>query len=141
MDDALAQSIEPQQLRGRLLTAFAALALLLAAVGIYGVTSYTVTQQVREIGIRMALGADRGSITRQVMRAALASSGAGVVLGSLFAVLTARAIGSFLAGVSGADPLSYLLAAAVLAAAASVAALLPAKRAASVEPVVALRTE
>ncbi len=141
MDDALAASIEPQQLRGTLLTAFAALALLLAAVGIYGVTSYTVAQQVRQIGIRMALGADRSAVSRQVMRAALRSSVLGVMVGCVLCVAATRALAGFLAGVSVTDPFSYVMAAAVLVAAASLAALMPAKRAAAVEPVVALRTE
>jgi ABC-type antimicrobial peptide transport system permease subunit len=104
MDDALAMATEPQQLRGELLTAFAALALLLAAVGMYSVTSYTVAQQVREIGIRMALGADRATVAREVMASAAKSGLLGIGLGVL-------------------------------------AALIPARRAASTEPMVALRTE
>jgi predicted permease len=141
MNDALASSTLPQHLRGELLTAFAALALLLAAVGVYSVTSYTVAQQVREIGIRMALGADRETVARQFMTAAARSGVAGVVLGAILSVAGARILQRFLVGVAVTDPLSYSLAAAVLLAAVAFAALLPARRAASVEPVVALRTE
>jgi putative ABC transport system permease protein len=141
MDDALANSTQPQQLRGELLTAFAALALLLAAVGVYGVSSYTVAQQVREIGIRMALGADRDTVARQFMTAAARSGVAGVAFGAILSFAGARLLQRFLVGVAVTDPLSYSIAAAVLLAAVAFAALLPARRAASVDPVVALRTE
>jgi putative ABC transport system permease protein len=141
MDDALATSTQPQQLRGELLTAFAALALLLATVGVYSVSSYTVAQQVREIGIRMALGANRATVARQFISTSARSGVAGVVLGAILSFAGARILQRFLVGVTPADPLSYSLAAAVLLAAVVLAALLPARRAASVEPVVALRTE
>lgn len=141
MDAAVAASTEPERLRGELVTAFATLALMLAAVGVYSVTSYTVAQQVREIGIRMALGADRETVARQFMTAAARSGAAGVALGAAMSFAGARLLQRFLVGVVATDPLSYALAAAVLLAAVALAALLPARRAASVEPVVALRTE
>ncbi|HEX6494210.1 MAG TPA: ADOP family duplicated permease [Acidobacteriaceae bacterium] len=141
MDDALAAATEPQQLRGELLTAFATLALLLAAVGMYSVTSYTVAQQTREIGIRMALGADRDAVARAVMMAAAKSGLLGIGLGVLVSLETSRMLSRFLVGVPALDPVSYGLAACVLVAAAALAAFLPARRAASTEPVVALRTE
>ena len=141
MDDALAMAIEPQQLRGELLTAFAALALLLAAVGMYSVTSYTVAQQVREIGIRMALGADRATVAREVMATAAKSGLLGIGLGVLVSLETSRVLSRFLVGVPALDPVSYGVAACVLIAAAALAALVPARRAASTEPMVALRTE
>jgi predicted permease len=141
MDDALAAATEPQQLRGELLTAFAALALLLAAVGMYSVTSYTVAQQVREIGIRMALGADRTTVAREVMATAAKSGLLGIGLGVLVSLETSRVLSRFLVGVPALDPVSYGLAACVLIAAAALAALVPARRAASTEPMVALRTE
>jgi ABC-type antimicrobial peptide transport system permease subunit len=124
-----------------LLTAFAALALLLAAVGMYSVTSYTVAQQVREIGIRMALGADRATVAREVMAVATRSGLLGIGLGVLVSLLSSRVLSRFLVGVPALDPVSYGLAAAVLIAAAALAALVPARRAASTEPMVALRTE
>jgi putative ABC transport system permease protein len=141
MDDAIAAAIEPQQLRGELLTAFAALALLLAAVGMYSVTSYTVAQQVREIGIRMALGADRTVVAREVMVTAGKSGLLGIGLGVLVSLETSRILSRFLFGVTALDPVSYGIAACVLVAAAMLAALVPARRAASTEPMVALRTE
>ena len=141
MDDALAVATEPQQLRGELLTAFAALALLLAAVGMYSVTSYTVAQQVREIGIRMALGADRAAVAREVMRSAAKSGLLGIALGVLLSLEASRVLGSFLVGVAPLDPVSYGVAACVLVAAAALAASIPARRAASTDPMVALRTE
>jgi ABC-type antimicrobial peptide transport system permease subunit len=141
MDDALAEATEPQQLRGELLTAFAALALLLAAVGMYSVTSYTVAQQVREIGIRMALGADRAVVAREVMMTAAKSGLLGIGLGVLVSVEASRVLGRFLVGVPPLDPVSYGVAACVLVAAAMLAALVPARRASATEPMVALRTE
>ena len=141
MDDALAAATEPQQLRGELLTAFAALALLLAAVGMYSVTSYTVAQQVREIGIRMALGADRAVVAREVMMTAGKSGLLGIGLGVLVSLEASRVLSRFLVGVTALDPVSYGVAACVLVAAAMLAALVPARRAASTEPMVALRTE
>ena len=141
MDDALAAAIQPQQLRGELLTAFAALALLLAAVGMYSVTSYTVAQQVREIGIRMALGADRTAVAREVMASAAKSGLLGIALGVLVSLEASRVLSRFLVGVPALDSVSYGIAACVLVTAAALAALVPARRAASVEPMVALRTE
>jgi ABC-type antimicrobial peptide transport system permease subunit len=141
MDDALAAATQPQQLRGELLTAFATLALLLASVGMYSVTSYTVAQQVREIGIRMALGADRATVAREVMGSAAKSGLLGIGLGVLVSLEASRVLSRFLVGVPALDPVSYGGAAALLVTAAALAALIPASRAASTEPMVALRTE
>jgi predicted permease len=141
MYDALAAATEPQQLRGELLTTFAALALLLAAVGMYSVTSYTVAQRTREIGIRMALGADRAAVAREVMMSAAKSGLLGIGIGVLVSLEASRVLSRFLVGVPALDPVSYGVAASVLVAAAALAALIPARRAASTEPVVALRTE
>jgi predicted permease len=141
MDDALAMATQPQQLRSELLTAFATLALLLAAVGMYSVTSYTVAQQVREIGIRMALGADRATVAREVMASAAKSGLLGIGLGVLVSVEASRVLSRFLVGVPALDPVSYGVAAGLLVTAAALAALIPARRAASTEPMVALRTE
>ena len=141
MDDALAAATQPQQLRGELLTAFAALALLLAAVGMYSVTSFTVAQQVREIGIRMALGADRTTVAREVMMSAAKSGFLGIGLGVLVSLEASRVLSRFLVGVPVLDPVSYGAAAGLLVTAAALAALIPARRAASTEPMVALRTE
>jgi ABC-type antimicrobial peptide transport system permease subunit len=107
----------------------------------YSVTSYTVAQQVREIGIRMALGADRAAVAREVMRTAAKSWLLGIALGVLVSLEASRVLSSFLVGVAPLDPVSYGVAACVLVAAAALAALIPARRAASTDPMVALRTE
>ena len=141
MDDALSKVTAPQQMRGALLTAFAGLALVVAAVGIYSVTSYTVSQQTREIGIRMALGADRIQIARNVMHAAARNGLLGILLGGCASLVVGGLLTRFLTGVVPTDPLSYGVAAAILLLMVALAALVPAYRAASIEPVVALRTE
>ena len=137
VDKALAPRRFPLQLLG----AFAALALLLSAVGIYGVTAYGVTQRTREIGVRIAVGAQRGDVLRLVMKGALRTAGIGVALGLCAALAGARLLGSQLYGVSAQDPLAYALVAALLAAVCVLASLLPALRATRVDPMTALRTE
>jgi ABC-type antimicrobial peptide transport system permease subunit len=117
------------------------LALLVAAVGIYSVTSYTVAQQTREIGIRMALGADRKQVARGVMDAAARSGVLGILLGGCASLAAGGVLARFLIGVVPTDPLSYGIAATILLFTVVLAALVPAYRAASIEPVVALRTE
>jgi predicted permease len=119
---------------------FGIVALLLAAVGLYGVTAYTVAQRTSEIGIRMALGADRIKVVNLVLRGAFARVVAGLVLGVPLAVGTGRLIAAQLYGVSFWDPLALGIAAGALAACALVAAIIPAGRAASISPVRALRT-
>ncbi|MEO5798756.1 MAG: ABC transporter permease [Gemmatimonadales bacterium] len=124
-----------------LLSLFAATALLLAAIGIYGVLSYTVSQRTAEIGLRMALGADRDLVRRQIVGQGLMLVGGGAVAGLAGAWALARVLESLLLGVSGRDPLSFLGVAVVLLAVAVLAAWLPAHRASRIEPVVALRAE
>jgi predicted permease len=120
---------------------FGIVALLLAAVGLYGVTAYTVAQRTNEIGIRMALGADRSNVVELVLRGAFQRVGLGLLLGLPLAVAAGRLISAQLYGVSFWDPLALTLAAGSLAACAFVAAIIPASRAASISPVTALRTE
>ena len=120
---------------------FGIVALLLAAVGLYGVTAYTVAQRTNEIGIRMALGADRARVVRLVLRGAFARVLVGLVLGLPLAVGAGRLISSQLYGVSFWDPLALAIAAGALAVSAFVAAIIPASRAASISPMSALRTE
>ncbi|HKG93548.1 MAG TPA: ABC transporter permease [Gemmatimonadaceae bacterium] len=124
-----------------LLGAFAAVALLLAAVGIYGVMSLAVAQRTREIGIRMALGAARGRVLSMVLAQAMALAGAGVAAGFAGAVLATRALGAILYGVTPLDPLTYAASGVLLALAAAAAALVPAVRATRVNPLEALRVE
>ncbi len=120
---------------------FGVIALLLAAVGLYGVTAYTVAQRRNEIGIRMALGADRASVVRYVLRGAFGRVAVGLVLGLPLAIGAGRLISSQLYGVSFWDPLALALAAAALAICALIAALIPASVAASISPMTALRSE
>jgi predicted permease len=118
-----------------------AMALLLGVAGIYGVISYSVTQRSREIGIRMALGAQHGTVTRMFVRHALTLAGVGVAIGLAAALGLMRLMSSLLFDVSPADPLTYGVVAASLVAAAVAASYIPALRAASVNPVNALRAE
>jgi ABC-type antimicrobial peptide transport system permease subunit len=120
---------------------FGAVALLLAAIGLYGITAYTVAQRTSEIGIRMALGADRVKVVDLVLRGAFRRVVAGLILGLPLAVGAGRLISAQLYGVPFWDPLALALAAGSLAACAFVAALIPAGRAASISPMHALRTE
>ena len=120
---------------------FGFVALLLAAVGLYGVTAYTVAQRRNEIGIRMALGADRNKVVHYILRGALSRVGAGLVLGVPLAIAAGRLISSQLYEVSFWDPLALAVAASALAVCAAIAAMIPANVAASISPMTALRTE
>jgi putative ABC transport system permease protein len=122
-----------------LLGAFAALALALAAVGIYGTVSLLVAERSAEMGIRMALGADRGSILRLVMGQGLSLAGAGVAIGLAGGVAVTRGIASLVYGVGTLDPLTFVAVPALLCAVAALACLVPARRAASLDPVLTLR--
>jgi putative ABC transport system permease protein len=121
--------------------AFAAVAALLAAIGLYGVLSHTVSQQRREIGIRMALGARTRDVLSQIVRHALWMVCLGLVIGVAGAVLLTRAIKTLLFEVSALDPIAFALAAGAMVVIALCASLIPASRAARVDPVTALRTE
>jgi putative ABC transport system permease protein len=123
------------------LAAFAAVAMLLAAVGVYGLLSYSVATRTQEIGIRMALGAGPGSVVGLMLRAALRSVAAGMVLGTAGAVFAARALRSFLFGVEPLDPVGFTAAVLLLGAVACLAGYLPARRATRADPLLALRAE
>jgi ABC-type antimicrobial peptide transport system permease subunit len=120
---------------------FGVVALLLAAVGLYGVTAYTVARRTNEIGIRMALGADRFRVVNLILSGAFKRVLAGLILGLPLAVGAGRLLAAQLYGVTFWDPLALTVAAGSLAACAFVAALIPASRAALIPPVIALRTE
>jgi len=129
------------RVRARLLTIFAALTLLLAAIGIYGVMAQSVAQRYREIGIRMALGADRRKVLLLVLKEGFSLTLAGVLLGMVVGLVAVRFMKSLLYGVTSSNPAAYLGVMAVVCFVALGASFLPARRAASIDPVRSLRTE
>ena len=141
MDQLIADSLATQRFSMILLAAFAALALVLASVGIYGVISYVVGQRTHEIGIRMALGAERSHILRLVLNGGGRLALAGVVSGCIAGLGLTRLMNSLLYGVSASDPLTFATVAIVLTLVALGACFIPACRAAKVDPMVALRYE
>ncbi len=141
MRQQVALSFDQERAVASLAGMFGVIALLLAAVGLYGVTAYTVAQRTNEIGLRMALGADRGNVIGLVLRGAFKRVIAGLVLGVPLAIGAGRLIAAQLYGVEFWDPLALTIAAGSLALCALMAALIPAGRAASISPMSALRTE
>jgi predicted permease len=135
------QSIREERLVARLASAFGVLALLLAAIGLYGVMTYAIARRTGEIGLRVALGAQRGDVVRMVLFDALRLVAFGLALGLPVAILSMRLLRTQLHGVETTDPVSIGVAVAVLASSAVVAVLLPAARASRVSPIVALRAE
>jgi putative ABC transport system permease protein len=125
----------------RLLSLFAAAALFLAALGVYGVLSYAVTQRRREIGIRMALGAERSTVTKLIVGQGLRLAGIGLVIGIAVAMVFARLMESQLFEVTAIDPLTMVTMTFALMGAALLASWLPARRAVRTDPIVALRYE
>ena len=141
LEQTIDTSLGQPRLNTWLLATFAALALVLALIGIYGVTSYSVTQRIQEIGIRMALGAERGDVLSLVVKHGIGLTAAGVVLGLIGAAALTRFLKSLLYGVQPIDWATFLIASAILAATALLASYIPARRAARVDPMVALRYE
>ncbi len=141
LEDVLATSLAARRFPLQLLGVFAGLALLLSAVGIYGVTAYAVAQRTREIGVRMAVGASAGRVVRMVLASALRTVAVGLCVGAAGALAAGRLIASQLYGVSAHDPLTFAGIAALLGVVALVASGIPALRAARIDPMAALRTE
>jgi predicted permease len=141
MADAVNESIAQPRFYMMLLTAFAGLALLLAALGIYGVISYAVTQRTRELGIRIALGATQERVVRLVLGQGIALTVAGVAVGLVGALWLVRLLAALVYGVGTTDAATFAGVAAVLLVVAGVASYLPARRAARVDPVIAMRAD
>ncbi|HEY4739205.1 MAG TPA: ABC transporter permease [Candidatus Acidoferrales bacterium] len=141
MEQLLSDSVAQQRFTTLLLAMFAALALLLAAVGIYGVVSYGVSRRTREIGIRMALGAQPGDVSRLIVWQGLVLAVAGAAIGLMGALVLSRLIGSLLFEVKPTDPLTFIAVTILLIGAALVACYVPGRRAMRVDPIVALRYE
>jgi predicted permease len=139
--ELLRLTLGPTRVGATLLGSFGAVALLLAAIGLYGVVSYNVEQRTREVGLRMALGARVGDVLRMMLGQGMRLAVVGVVIGGLAAAAMARVLSSLLYGVSAVDPLAYGCAVAVLLAVALAANWLPARRAARIDPMKALRSE
>jgi ABC-type antimicrobial peptide transport system permease subunit len=141
MDAVLAASVSDRRFSMLLLSAFAAMALLLAVLGLYGVASYAVNRRTQEMGVRMALGARPDHLLALVIGEGLRLALAGVALGTAAALALARIMTGSLYGVAPTDPLTFVAMAAALMVAALVAVSLPARRAARLDPMAALREE
>ncbi|HEY7700380.1 MAG TPA: FtsX-like permease family protein, partial [Vicinamibacteria bacterium] len=141
MEDVVSRSLGRPRLTLSLMSLFGGVALLLAAIGLYGVVAFSVSQRVREIGLRMALGASSSDVSRLVLREGLKLALAGVALGVAGALVTSRLLESLLFEVEPRDPVTLVLIAALLVAVALAASYLPARRASRIDPFLALRTE
>ena len=141
MSEVLDAELANRSTQLTLIGAFAVIALVLAAVGLYGTLSYTVSQSTAEIGLRMALGAEQRTVVGSVVRSALGTAVLGIALGLVAAFALTRTIASFLYDVSPTDPATAVAVAAVLLVVTALAAFVPARRAASIDPMTALRAE
>ncbi|MBO0799810.1 MAG: FtsX-like permease family protein, partial [Blastocatellia bacterium] len=141
MEEAISDSVAEPRFRAVLFSLIAALALMLAAVGVYGVTAYAVEQRTREIGIRVALGAQRADVLKLILGQGIKLTGAGLVVGLHAAFALTRYLTSFLFEVKPADAVTYIAVSALLSLVALMACYVPTRRALRVDPVVALREE
>jgi putative ABC transport system permease protein len=141
MDQVISESTTPRRFNLFLLAGFASLALILSAVGIYGVIAYSVVRRVHEIGVRMALGAQRRDVMRLVVGQGVLLLGIGVLVGILGTLALTRSLESFLYGIRATDPVTFACVVAILAGVALVACYIPARRATKVDPMIALRYE
>ena len=139
MDEWVSNSAAQPRLNAILLAVFAAVAMLIAAIGIYGVLAYSVNQRTREIGLRMALGAPRGHVLRLIVREGMTVGAIGIGIGIAGALALSRVLASLVFDVPVRDPLTYVVVAVSLAVVALVACVIPARKASRVDPIVALR--
>ena len=135
------RALGPIEMVAAIAGAFGLVGLILAATGLYGVMAFTVAQQRREIGLRIALGARAGQILNRVLYRGLTLAAVGVVLGVAVSLAVTRMMGTFLIGISAGDPATFVAVALVLIGVATVASLIPALRAAQIDPVRALRAD
>jgi putative ABC transport system permease protein len=141
MREVIADQTADTRMQTLLLSGFAVIALILSSVGLYGVMSYTVTQRTREIGIRMAIGASGGDGLRMILLHGLRLTVGGIAIGLLLSFALSRSITSLLFGTSPFDPAVFATGAALLAAVATIAYLIPARRATVIDPTQALRAD
>jgi putative ABC transport system permease protein len=141
LDDAVSTSLAERRFSMEMVACFAATALLLAALGIYGVISYIVSERTRDIGIRLALGAERGKILAMVLRQGLGLAMAGAALGLVGSVIVSHLMAGLLYGVMPTDPLTFVGVTLLLTGVALAACYIPARRAMRVDPMIALRYE
>jgi putative ABC transport system permease protein len=141
LEQVTALELIPQRIAGAVAASLGIVVLLLAAIGIYGVTSYSVARRTREIGIRMALGADRATVLRLVIKQGVMLTAGGIVLGLALGAAGAQLLRSLLFGVSALDPIAFGGAAVLFGVVSIAASYFPARRATHVDPMLALRTE
>jgi putative ABC transport system permease protein len=141
LSDVTAIGLIPQRLAASVSGTLGLVGLLLAAIGVYGVTSYSVSRRTKEIGIRMALGADRSTVMTLMLRQGLALTIAGIAIGLALGAALSQFVRSLLYGISAVDPITFVGAALLFSGVALVATYVPARRATQVDPMIALRTE
>jgi putative ABC transport system permease protein len=141
MQNQVGATLFPAKAGAWAVSAVGMVAMMLAAIGLYGVIGYSVSRRTKEIGVRMALGAQPGDVSGLIMRQGLRVAGSGMVVGALFAAMAGFAISGALYGISPVDPIAWIGATGLLLGVAALANLIPAQRAARVKPWLALRTD